>query len=346
MKSKLITRRAFVRQTAVTAAAAFAFPAITRAAAPRFNVRLATIAFEGTSFHQVIRLLGDDWQKLSGGEVKLSVYAGGSMGDEVDVVRKMRNDRLQAGMLTSVGLAEIDRSITALQLMPLLFRSWDEVDYVREKLRSRLEKAFLDKGFVMLFWADAGWVRFFCRQEAVSPRDFKPLKVWAMRGDTEGVDIMKHYYQPVQLDAKDILTSLETRMIDAVPIVPVLANAGQVAGAAKHMVEMKWTPVVGATVIQRKLWETIPADLRAKLAAVAEQRGSEIRARSRKEDELAIAAMQKRGLQVHEVPPAAMAEWEAVAQEAYPRIRGKVVPADFFDESTRLVAEFRAKKKL
>jgi len=344
--SSPLTRRAFVRRAATTAAATAAcFPAVLRAAAaPKYNIRLATIAFEGTSFHQAIQQLAADWQKLSNGEVKLSIFAGGSMGDEADVVRKIRNDRLQAGMLTSVGLAEVDRSITALQLMPIMFRTWEEVDHVREKLRARLEKTFSDKGFVMLFWADAGWVRFFSRKPAVRPRDLKPMKVWAMRGDTEGVELMKDYYQPVQLNAKDILTSLETGMIDAVPIVPVLANAGQVVGATKHMIDLKWVPVVGATVVQRKIWETIPANLRQQLAAAAEKRGVEIRERSRKEDDLAIAAMQKRGLQVHPVPPDAQAEWDKLANEAYPKIRGKIVPADFFDEVQRHLAEFRKAK--
>ena len=344
--SHSISRRTFARRTGLAIAGSLGLPALARAAAaPKYHIRLATIAFEGTSFHQAIQQLADDWQKLSNGDVKLSIFAGGSMGDEADVVRKIRNDRLQAGMLTSVGLAEVDRSITALQLMPNMFRTWEEVDYVREKLRSRLERTFAEKGFVMLFWADAGWVRFFSRNAAVSPRDFKPLKVWAMRGDAEGVEVVKDYYQPVQLNTKDILTSLETKMIDAVPIVPVLANAGQLVGTTKHMVDLKWVPVVGAVVIQRKIWETIPAELRKQLTAAGEKRGDEIRVRSRKEDELAIAAMQKRGLQVHPVPPDVQVEWDQLATGAYPKIRGKIVPAEFFDEVQRLLAEFRAAKK-
>jgi len=344
--SRSLNRRAFVRRAGFAAAGAALFPAVLRAAAaPKYHLRLATIAFEGTSFHQSIQQLASDWQKLSNGEVKLSIFAGGSMGDEADVVRKIRNDRLQAGMLTSVGLAEVDRSITALQLMPMMFRSWEEVDYVREKLRQRLEQAFAEKGFVMLFWADAGWVRFFSRNVAISPRDFKPLKVFAMRGDSEGVEVVKDYYQPVQLNTKDILTSLETKMIDAVPIVPVLANAGQLVGAARHMVDLKWVPVVGAVVVQRKVWETIPAELRKQLAAAGEKRGEEIRVRSRKEDELAIAAMQKRGLQVHPVPPDVHSEWQRLAAGAYPKIRGKIVPAEFFDEVERLLTEFRTTNK-
>lgn len=341
-----MNRRTFVRRAGLTLATSACLPLVARAAAaPKYHLRLATIAPEGTSFHQSIQQLADDWQKISNGEVKLSIFAGGSMGDEADVVRKIRNDRLQAGMLTSVGLAEVDRSITALQLMPIMFRSWEEVDYVREKLRARLERTFSDKGFVMLFWADAGWVRFFTRTPAVTPSDLKPMKVWAMRGDVEGVELMKDYYQPVQLNTKDVLTSLETKMIDAVPIVPVIANAGQFVGSTKHMIDLKWVPVVGAVVVQRKVWETIPPELRKQLAAAGEKRGEEIRVRSRKEDELAIAAMQKRGLQVHPVPPAAQAEWDRLAEGAYPKIRGKIVPADFFDEVQKLLAEFRATKK-
>jgi TRAP-type C4-dicarboxylate transport system substrate-binding protein len=267
------------------------------------------------------------------------------MGDEVDVVRKIRADRLQAGMLTSVGLSSVDRSITALQLMPMMFRTWEEVDYVREKLRPQVEKAFAEKGFVMLFWADAGWVRYFCKKPVISPLEMKSMKVWAMRGDGEGLEIVKDYYQPVQLNAKDILTSLDTGMLDVVPIVPVLADAGQFVSVTKHMLDLKWVPVVGASVVQKKIWDAIPADLRQKLAEAAEKRGAEVRVRSRKEDESAIAAMQKRGLQVHAVTPQAQADWEKAARAAYPRIRGKIVPAPLFDEVEQLLADFRAGKK-
>ena len=75
--------------------------------------------------------------------------------------------------------------------MPMIFRSLDEVDYIREKLRPDLERQFLEKGYVVLFWADAGWVRFFTKEPVVYPTDLKKLKVFTWVGDNNQVEIMK-----------------------------------------------------------------------------------------------------------------------------------------------------------
>ena len=123
------------------------------------------------------------WIEATNGQVVLTIYTDGVMGGEAEVVRRMRIGQLQAGMLTVVGLSEIDRSVTALQYMPMMFRSLAEVDFVREKLREQLEKRLLDKGFVALFWGDAGWIRFFSRETALHPADFKRLKLFAWTGD-------------------------------------------------------------------------------------------------------------------------------------------------------------------
>ena len=94
-----------------------------------------------------------------------------------DMVRKMRVGQINAAMLTASGLAEIEPSVTALQLMPLAFRNWEEVDFVREKLRPKFEQRFREKGFVALFWGDAGWVRFFSRHAGIMPDDLEQKAV-------------------------------------------------------------------------------------------------------------------------------------------------------------------------
>ncbi len=104
-----------------------------------------------------------------------------------------------------VDLREIEPSIAALQNMPLMFKSWEEVDYVREKMRPAMEKKFLDKAFVVLAWGDAGWVRFFSKEPAVRPDDFKKMKFFAWGSEIEQQEIMKRLgYTPVPLETGDI----------------------------------------------------------------------------------------------------------------------------------------------
>lgn len=309
--------------------------------APR--VKLATLVPKGTSYHTILQTMGEKWRQVPGGGAALTIYTDGTMGGEADMVRRMRIGQLQAGLLSVTGLAEIDESVRALQNMPMVFRSLDEVDYVRTKLQPKLEKKFEEKGFVILFWGYGGWVRFFARQPALVPDDFKRLKLFAWAGDNHAVDIMKSLgYQPVPLEPTDILTGLQTGLIDAVPSTPFYALAGQFYGPAPHMLEVNWVPLVGGAVITKKTWDAFPAETRAALRKAAEEAGDEINKRARIENDEAVAAMQKRGLIVHPASPEIEAAWVKIAESVYPKIRGKIVPADVFDEVRQLLADYRA----
>ena len=217
------------------------------------KIKLGTLAPKDSSPHQSLKVMAQTWRQAPGGGVALTIYTDGTLGGEADMVRRMRIGQIQAALLTSAGLADIDDSATALQTMPLVFRTLDEVDYVREKIRSKLEQRLADKGFVVLFWTDAGWVKFFSRKPVVYPDDLKKQKLFAWAGDNKTIDIIKAAgYQPIPLETADILPGLQTGLIDAVPAPPFFALAGQFYGPAPHMLDMNWVPLVGAAIINKK----------------------------------------------------------------------------------------------
>lgn len=323
----------------------FAVAAAGSAAEPAFKLRVATVAPRGSSFHQSFQNMGDQWRSAPGGGVMLDIYPG-TQGGEPTIVRRMnpRVAQLDGAMLTAVGMGQIDRSVTALQLMPMMFHSWEEVDFVRERLRPRLEKTFYDKGYLVLFWADAGWVRWFSKKPILRPADLKPMNVFASSGDPDVVELMKAYYNPIVLEPDKILSSLQTDMINTVPIPPFLANFLQVSGQTGHMLDMNYVPVVGAMVITRRAWDKLPSETQASLRQMAEKAGEEIRRNSRNEDTAAIATMrEKHHLQVHALPAGGEQEWREGIAKMYPKLRGTVVPADLFDEVVAALAEIRAK---
>lgn len=323
--------------------AARSFAAGAPAPAP-VKVKLATLVPKGTSYHQALLAMGEKWRQAPDGGVALTIYTDGTMGSEADIVRRMRVGQLQAAVLTVSGIAEIDPSVGALQTMPLVYRSTDELEYVLAKLRPALEQKLAEKGFVILFWSDAGWVRFFCRHAASRPADLTRMKIFVGAGNTDQIDITKAAgYQAVPLEWSDALTSLRTGMIDVVPVPPFYALAGQFYTVAGHMIELDWAPLAGATVITKKTWDGLTPAARQALLAAAEETAEHIKARGRQENAEAIEAMKKRGLQVHAVSPQAREEWEKLARRVYPRIRGAVVPAETFDEVMRLLAEYRAR---
>jgi TRAP-type C4-dicarboxylate transport system substrate-binding protein len=134
--------------------------------APDKQLRLGTLAPKNSLYHRQLMEVGEVWRNAQGGNAKFVVYPDGSQGGETELARRMRIGQLQGALLSVVGLREIEPSIAALQSMPLLFKTWEEVDYVREKMRPAMEKKFLEKGFVVLAWGDAGWVRFFSKEPA------------------------------------------------------------------------------------------------------------------------------------------------------------------------------------
>lgn len=309
------------------------------------SIKLGTILPKGTTGHTRLMAIRSEWARLSDGKVNLVPMAGSADGEH-QIVRQVRNERLQAALVSAVGLAQIDRSATCLQLIPLAFRDWREVDHVREKIRPALEAGLRQKGFEVLFWADAGWVRFFSREQAAQPADMKRMKMFVWTGDPQQLTILRNLgYTPVGLETENILPSLMTGAIDVVPVPPFLANAAQYTKYVRHMVDLNWAPIVGAAVVQRDVWEKIPAALRPKLLAAAAKEGELLRQQMRVEDDDAILAMarnQRHPLSVHRVTPAIAAEWRTLVEKVYPDIRGSIVPAELFDRVQSHLAEFRA----
>ena len=306
------------------------------------RIRLATLAPAGTTYHQELLAMGQRWQQQG---VKLTIYPDGTQGAEPEIVSRMRIGELQAALLTVGGLAEIDESVTALQEMPMMFRSLDEAEYVRKRLRADLDKRLYDRGFVTLFWADTGWVRFFSRDAGIHPDDLcKKMKMFvtAGPGGDHQVEIMKAANcHPVQLEWTNLIPALQTGMVDAVPTSPMVALAGQFNLVTKHMLEVNWVPLVGALVIRRETWEKLPAAAQESLRKAAEDAGSKIQSRSRCESEQAVDAMRKRGMQVHVATAAEEAEWRKKAESVYPTVRGGIVPAVMFDRVQQLLAQYR-----
>ncbi|MBI1722936.1 MAG: TRAP transporter substrate-binding protein DctP [Gemmatimonadetes bacterium] len=336
-------RKALISSAVVVGALGWA----PRAAAPQtapLRIRLGTLAPQGSSYHRILQEMGQRWRVSTNGQVLLTVYAG-TMGSELELVRRMRLGQLQAATLTVVGLREIDRAVGALQDMPMMFRTLEEVEYVRSRLEPVLARRLADRGFVVLFWGDLGWVRYFTRRPAVRPDDFKRLKIFVTAGDNEQFDLMRSSgFSPVSLEWSDALTALQTGMIDAVPTIPYFALAMQFHSVASNMLEVNWLPIVGATIISRRTWEGLSVESQAALRSAAAAAGRQFQERGRAESDEAVEAMRRRGLNVIPIPPAAEAEWRAMSESFYPQIRGSRVPADMFDEVVRLLAEYRASR--
>jgi TRAP-type transport system periplasmic protein len=215
-----------------------------------------------------------------------------------------------------------------------MYDSYDEVYWVHEKMRPGLEASLEAKGFVVLNWADGGWVHFFTKKPVAVPDDLRKLKLFSWAGDAEAVEVWRSAgFNPVPLPSTEIATALQTGLVEALGSPPQVAVISQFFTHAPFMTDLRWQLLQGATIITKAAWEKIPADIRPELLRI-----------SRDSEATDIEAMKKRGLTVVPVSAAQKAQWQKLTESMYPQIRGKVVPAEAFDEAMRYRDEYRRQR--
>jgi TRAP-type C4-dicarboxylate transport system substrate-binding protein len=309
------------------------------------RVRLGTVVPKGSPWDESLQYVRQEWHRLTNGTVQVTIHAGGVLGDEVEMVRQVRQGRIQAVGLSSVGLSRIDDGVSCLQV-PMMFRSYAELDYVRDRLAPKLEQRIEAKGFKVLHWADGGWVHTFTKTPVHTPDDLRRLKLFTSAGDPETEWLYKEFgFRVVPLSMTDLITSLQTGMVDAFSTVPLFAQLQESYKLAPHMIEVMWTPLVGGTVISQGVWEKFPESVRPAMLDAARRAGERLRADIRQLGEDSVKEMQKRGLRVIHVDAPTQTAWQAAAEAAYPQLRGRYCPADLFDEVRRLRDEARQSTK-
>jgi TRAP-type C4-dicarboxylate transport system substrate-binding protein len=312
-------------------------------------VKLGTLAPDGSTWYMQLRDMGEKWKKAANGKLNFKIYPGGVIGDEADMVRKMRIGQLHAAAVTDVGLSAIIPEINVFQ-MPLMFSSYAELDYVRDRMAPELEKLLESKGFIVLNWGDAGWVHIFSQKPVVRPHDLKihnqHIFVWA--GGTENFNAWKAAgFHPVEVAATDIFMSLQTGLINTFTTTPLVALSYQWFALAKNMCDLAYAPLCGATIITKKKWEQIPENIRPMLLEVARSSGENLKKEIRSLDKTAVEVMKKHGLVVHPVPQDAADEWKKMTEKyLYPELLSNKVPPDMFEEVTALLKEYRTHNKL
>jgi TRAP-type transport system periplasmic protein len=305
------------------------------------RIRLGTVAPRGSVWAQELEVIREQWREISGGRVDLRIYPSGVLGDEVEMLRKVRAGTLQGVALSQIGLSRVDPGAGALSI-PFLLRSDAELDYLRQKLSVRLTRQLEQQGFVLVNWGEAGWVYMFTKRRMRAPDDLRAMKLFTSAGDPDNERLWKDLgFNVVPISLTDMSVALQTGMIDAFDVPPLFALLDRSYAQARYMLDLPIAPVIGGTLIERATWEQIPADLRPRLIEASMKAGDRLRVEVRRLEKEAIAEMRQRGLEVVELDAAGRQLWIREAENAYPRLRGTYAPAELFDEAKRLVEEFR-----
>ena len=299
-------------------------------------IKMATLAPQGSEWHQALQEMGTAWQKASRGQVVFRLYPGGVAGDDADVVRKMRLGTLNAGLLSGTGLTDIDRSVLAIQV-PMAYTDYGELDCVREQMGPQIEKQLEAKGFMLLGWTDAGWAHFFSKSPVRTPDDMKKLKMFVWAGDDQYVELWKKAgFNPVPLPSTEISTALQTGLVNAVTSTVQGVVLLQWYKQVNHMSDLKWAVLLGGIVVTKSTWDKIPADVRPALKEAARNACRRLSEFSRQSEAKDIEVLKQHGVQVVPVESAALAQWRQLIDGVLPQVRGSYMPAEPLDTVLKL----------
>jgi len=344
--------KCFARSTvpAVLCAVALALAAALIAPVPAMAqpqiIKLATLVPEGSVWDKSMRDMGAQWTSGTQGRVVLRVYPGGVAGDEPDLVRKMRIGQLQAAAVTTAGLANIDPAFNVFNI-PMFFTSYPELYATLDKLTPVLKQRLEAKGFMLLAWGHGGWVYFFTKQPVASAEGLRKTKMFVWAGDDQMVSLWRDlHFQPVPLAATDIMTALQTGMIDSYPTTPLLGLTLQWYRSTPNLVGMGLAPLVGGLVITKQAWAKIAEADRAGILAACRRLENKLKVEVPRQDTSAVAEMQKRGLKVNVVSGTNATQFRQAAEEFANGMKGIRVPPDILDLARRERDAFRAKNGL
>lgn len=308
-------------------------------------IKFATLAPEGSTWMKAMNEFNKEIGTKTGGQVRFKFYPGGVSGDERDVVRKMRLGQLQAAGLTGVGIGEIAQEIRVLD-SPWLFKNTAEVDAVIEKFDKELSQFAEKKGFVLLGWTEVGFAYFFTAAPVKGPDDLKTVKMWMWEGDTLAEAAFRALgLRPIPLSITDVMTSLQTGLINGVYCPPMAAIALQWFAKTKHVHSVPVAYAMGAVLVSKKTMDSLPADVRKAVLETGRKHMRRITELSRDENRLAFDTLRKEGLTVNEPSsPEVAKRYEELGKKARRELAGRIYPLDLLNRVEASVEAFRGKK--
>ncbi|MBM3330182.1 MAG: ABC transporter substrate-binding protein, partial [Calditrichaeota bacterium] len=292
---------------------------------------------------KTMRAMDTELRDASNDEVGFKFYPNMVMGDERDVVRKIRLGQLQGAGFTGFGLGEILPAVRLFEL-PYLFDSDAEVDCVKAALTADFEAMFAEKGFVLLGWVDVGWVYFFAAKPVVTPSSLRAVKPWAWDGDPLAQGFFAELGRsPVSLAITDVHLALQTGMIDAVYASPLGCLALQWFKKLAFMSDVPFTNAMGAVLVDKKTFTSLATETQVALRAIARRHLEELVRTTRQENREAYDLLQKEGLKPAPSTPAERDELRAVGLRVHDRLAGSLYSQGLLDRTRAILRDYRAK---
>ncbi len=313
--------------------------------AKKHVIKIATLAPEGSAWMQTFQQLKTEVSEKTGGSVQLKIYAGGVLGDEKDMLRKMHIGQIQGAVLSAPGLANIFKDLDVFQI-PFLFNSYEEVDYILGSMDAYFREGLASSGYILMGWSEGGFVRLMSTVPVRTLDDLKNVKVWAWENAPMSKAILDEAnISAIPLSIPDVLIGLQTGLVEVVYAPPAGAISLQWFTRVQYMTDLPLSYLAGGVVVKRNTFDQLPESLREGIRESFARHTAEMKTQIRNQNHEAIQVMQKHGIKLLKPAEADVLQFKALSRRAMQRLSSDILSQKIINEVSGYLEQYRKTKK-
>ncbi len=304
-------------------------------------IKIATLAPDGSSWMKTLNTINAEVREKTKGAVSFKIFAGGVLGDEKDMMRKMQIGQIQGAGLSSGGLAAIYKEIDVIHI-PFFFQNYEEVDSVLKKMGPSFKKGLEDHGYILLGWSEAGFTYLMSTVYVSSVNDLKKAKVWIWQESPMAKAIFKEAdVAAIPLSVPDVLVGLQTGLVDVVYAPPTVAIALQWFTKVKYLVDVPLSYIGGGIVVRKDVFKKLPPSSQNIILESFQRNLNQLKAITRRENQEAIRVMQNNGVKIVTPSQDTVAEFKRLSGKAIAHFTNQTFSPKALDDATANLEAYR-----
>ena len=308
-------------------------------------IKIATLAPDGSSWMKTFNAINAEIMQKTKGKVSFKIYAGGVLGDEKDMMRKVQIGQIQGAVVSSGGLASIYKEIDVLHI-PFFFQNYAEVDHLLQKMGPNYKKGLEDNGYILLGWSEAGFTYLMSTVYVSGVSELRKAKVWIWQESSMAKAIFHEAgVAAIPLSLPDVLVGLQTGMVDVVYAPPSVAIALQWFTRVKYLVDVPLSYIGGGILVRKDVFKKLSPTSQTIIFESFQRNLDQLKTITRRENQEAIKVMQSNGVKIVNPSKDQVAEFKGLSEKALSHFTNKTFSPKALADATAILEAYRKGKK-